>query len=709
MKVLKYLGFLIILLAVFNSFSQSPVTWKYAVKEHKDTVVELQFIATIQTPWHLYSHDMAQGGPIPTSFNYESTQGLEFIGEVTTSIKPIAKYDKLFMMEVKYFDRNVVFSQKVKNTLGKDITLKGFVEFMCCDDNSCLPPDEDPFVFTIKAADSRVIAKKVGTDGLLPAELTDEFVAQHNEKSLSAGKDSMVAFEMSSDEGTASTDVASADKNVAVVEEFKAGELHGDRTVLWIFIAGFLGGLLALLTPCVYPMIPLTVSMFMKGDNKARGVFKGVVYGISIIVLYVSLGWGLTLIFGGDILNWIASDPWVNLFLFVLLVIFAISFFGAFELTLPSSWSNFFDKKADKSTGMLSIFFMAITLAIVSFSCTGPIIGSLLSEAASQGNQAGIVAGMFGFSLALALPFSLFAIFPSVLQGMPKSGGWLNSVKVVLGFLELALALKFFGTADMVAHWNILSRDMFIAIWVVLFILLGIYLLGKIKFAHDSDLKYVSVPRLFMAIVSFSFAVYLIPGLWGAPLKSISAFAPHMHSQDFNLGKLLYEQKKADNVDTKRKYADKLECPLGISCFFDYDEALAYAKEVNKPLLLDFTGHSCTNCREMEYNVWSDPSILNSLKQDFVVASLYTDDRTLLPEEEQFTAEINGKEKQITTLGKKMVEFQSRKFKVIAQPYYVILGLNEELLVKPKGRDLNINSYKNFLDTGIENFNKKYR
>jgi len=711
MKVLKILGIFGIMMFSFHVFSQSPIAWKFNTKTLDDNIVELQFIATVQHPWHLYSHDMEQGGPIPTSFNYESKAGLEFLGGISTNTKPITKDDKLFMMEVKYFDKDVVFSQKVRNNTSKDITLKGYVEFMCCDDKSCLPPDEEEFSFTIRAKNKGVKIHNVDVGKSDTKQNSADLVLENT-----IGEDDSIENGLSV--STVKISDSSAVENIAdsnssgkevVVEEFEAGELQGDKTILWIFIAGFLGGLLALLTPCVYPMIPLTVSMFMKGDNKARGVFKGVIYGVSIIVLYVSLGWGLTLMFGGDVLNEIASNPWVNLFLFVLLVIFAISFFGAFELTLPSSWSNYFDKKTDNSTGLLSIFFMALTLAIVSFSCTGPIIGSLLSEAASQGNQAGIVAGMFGFSLALALPFSLFAIFPSILQGLPKSGGWLNSVKVVLGFLELALALKFFGTADMVAHWNILSRDMFIAIWIVIFILLGVYLLGKLKFAHDSDLKYISVTRLFLAIVSFSFAVYLIPGLWGAPLKSISAFAPHMHSQDFNLGKLLYEQEHAEKTSVeKRKYSDELECPLGINCFFDYDEALAYAKKVHKPLFLDFTGHSCTNCREMEYNVWSDPAILNSLKNDFVVASLYTDDRTELPIDEQFTAEINGKKKHITTLGKKMVEFQNRRFKVIAQPYYVILGLNEELLVKPKGRDLDIDSYKKFLDTGIDNFKKKY-
>lgn len=708
MKIKILLPILILLLAG-KLFSQNPIKWEFESVKKEQGIYNLKFKAQVQKPWHLYSHDMGQGGPIPTSFHYENSSSIEFIGNIATSTEPIAKMDQMFNMEVRYFDADVVFTQTIRNKSNSKIELKGFVEYMCCDDTQCLPPDEEYFTFELEPAKPLVKINTIDVGNKTKDEINSvDLVQTKGHENINVIDSSVDVSKMN----YAEKEIVSAN-DVNQQEDFSGGDFDADKGVWLLFFLGFGGGLLALLTPCVYPMIPLTVSMFMKGNNRAKGVARGITYGLSIVVIYVGLGWGIALLFGADVLNWIATDPWVNIVLFTLLVVFAISFFGAFEITLPSSWSNALDKKADNSTGLMSIFFMALTLAVVSFSCTGPIIGSTISQAASQGSQAGVISVMLGFSLALAIPFTLFAIFPSMLQGLPKSGGWLNSVKVVLGFLELALALKFFATADMVSHWGILSRSTFIAIWVVIFILMGVYLLGKIKFAHDSDIKYVSVPRLFLAIISFSFALYLLPGLWGAPLHSISAFAPHMHTQEFNLSKLLYEQPvKNTSVNehtTEKKYSDKLECPMGIDCFFDYDEALAYAKEVNKPLLLDFTGHGCTNCREMEANVWSKPEILESLKNDFVIASLYVDDRTELPESEQFEAEINGKLKKISTLGKKMVEFQNRRFKVIAQPYYVILGLNEELLEKPRGRNLDVEAYKKFLDTGIERFNNKYK
>jgi len=481
----------------------------------------------------------------------------------------------------------------------------------------------------------------------------------------------------------------------------------GSNTLLSIFAAGFIAGLIAFLLPCIFPMVPLTVSYFTKrAETKGKGIQGAIIYGVSIIVIYVVLGLLITVIFGASALNELATDGFFNVFIFLILLIFGISFLGAFEITLPSSFVNKMDSKSD-SKGLTGIFFMAATLAVVSFSCTGPLIGTLLVTVGQTGGFLAPIMGMFGFSLALALIFVVFAIFPSWMTSLPKSGGWLNAVKVVLGLIEIALALKFLSTADLAYHWGILDREVFIAIWIVIAFILGFYLLGKIKFSHDSDLPYISIPRLFLGGAAFVFAFYLMPGLWGAPLKAVSALVPPLSTQDFVIGQEGNSgNQTASSKHSKRKYSEFLHIPHNIDGFFDYEEALAYAKEVKKPLFLDFTGHGCVNCREMEARVWSDARVLKKLKEDYIVVSLYTDDKTALPESEQFDSKVL--ETKVNTVGKKFKHLQAERFNTISQPYYVLLGTNEKELVSPPiGVEFSIEKYLQYLDKGLSEFAKK--
>jgi len=479
---------------------------------------------------------------------------------------------------------------------------------------------------------------------------------------------------------------------------------------LWgIFITGFVGGLAAILMPCIFPMLPLTVSFFTKGSEKGRAFSRAALYGFFIILIYVVLGLLVTVIFGADALNSLSTNGVFNFFFFLLLVAFAISFFGAFEITLPSSWVNKMDANSDKG-GIAGLFFMAGTLALVSFSCTGPIIGTLLVQAATSGALLGPAIGMFGFSFALAIPFVLFALFPSALNALPKSGGWLNSVKVVLGFLELAFALKFLSNVDLAYHWEWFDREIFLVLWIIIFALMGLYLLGKLKFAHDSSLAYISVPRLLMAIIILAFTVYMIPGLWGAPLKSISAFLPPQDTQDFDL----YTPTliPGGNINTANatpssgphKYADLFHAPLKLDAFFDYDEGIAYAKKVNKPVLIDFTGHACVNCRKMEANVWPDPEVYKMISQDYVLIQLYVDDKTEVAKEDVV---ITPAGKVLSTIGKKWSDLQASKFKANSQPFYVLLNPNTTaLLTPPQGADYEIDNYRKFLYAGLKAFGK---
>lgn len=477
-----------------------------------------------------------------------------------------------------------------------------------------------------------------------------------------------------------------------------------NKTLLGIFIAGFLGGMAALLMPCIFPMLPLTVSFFTKGSEKGRAFRRAALYGIFIILIYVVLGLLVTVIFGADALNSLSTNGIFNFFFFLLLVIFAASFFGAFEITLPSNWVNKMDANSDKG-GMAGLFFMAGTLALVSFSCTGPIIGTLLVQAATTGALLGPAIGMFGFSLALAIPFALFALFPSAMNKLPKSGGWLNSVKVVLGFLELAFALKFLSNVDLAYHWEWFDREIFLGLWIVIFGMMGIYLLGKLRFSHDSPLAFISVPRLFLSIVVLAFTVYLIPGMWGAPLRSVSAFLPPQETQDFDLYTIgLLAGKQPATNDGPHKYADKFHAPLKLNAYFDYKEGLAAAKKLNKPLLIDFTGHACVNCRKMEANVWPDKDIYNMLSNDYVLIQLYVDDKS---EVDPADIVVTPEGRKLNTIGKKWSDLQARKFKSNSQPFYVLLNpRSEEILIQPQGADYEIAHYKKFLENGLKAYNR---
>ncbi len=503
---------------------------------------------------------------------------------------------------------------------------------------------------------------------------------------------------------------ADVDNSISVPAHI-ASPNNGKQSLWGIFIAGLLGGFAAFLMPCIFPMVPLTVSFFTKkGGSRSKGISQALLYGLFIIVIYVALGMLITIAFGSDALNALSTNGIFNFAFFLILVVFAASFFGAFEITLPSSFVNKIDAKSD-SKGLIGLFFMAFSLALVSFSCTGPIIGTLLVEAASKGERLGPAVGMLGFSITLAIPFVIFAVFPSLLKSLPKSGGWLNSVKVVLGFLELALALKFLSNVDLAYHWNWLDREVFLALWIAIFGLMGLYLIGKIKFAHDSDLKYLSVPRTALTIVVFSFVIYMIPGLWGAPLKSISAFLPPSATQDFDLSVVNESTNIPTNPTTdkkKKKYYEVFHdrgTPKGFDPYYDYEEALAAAKEVNKPVLIDFTGWNCVNCRKMEANVWTDPKVATLLRTSFVMAELFVDDRTRLSEEEQYRSSYSGK--LINTIGKKNSDFQASTFNSNSQPLYVIVDTDGTVLIPPSGANYDITSYADYLQSGIDAFKAK--
>ena len=681
----SFYRFILIFIFCINTFQifaqiEHPITWKISFKQIDEKTIDINCAATIEKHWHLYSFDIPQNGPVPTSIVFKPNDGISIVGSIKTDKKPIEKLDAMFDMKIHYFEDNVVFKQRIN--IKKNITkVSGYIEYMLCNDEKCLPPDQEKFNFQLKpnitkGRDTINAIKPINTDNKQTA---------------------IIQTTKLNTESTKKTDLTKQTQNTQQKSRSKSG--------LWlIFIGGFLGGLLALLTPCVFPMIPLTVSFFIK--RKKNHTTNALLYGLSIILIYVGLGFLTTLLFGPDAMNALSTNPWFNVILFGLLVVFGASFLGAFELQLPTSWANYFDRKADTTTGLVSIFFMAFTLGIVSFSCTGPIIGTLLVEAATSGSTIGPLIGMFGFSLSLALPFTFFAFFPSLLSKIPRSGGWLNTVKVVLGFLELAFSLKFLSTADLAAHWNILPRETFLSLWIVLFILLGVYLLGGLRFVYDSDTKHVSVTRFFVALFSLSFAMYMIPGLWGAPLKSISAFSPPQQTQDFDL----YTNgisSKTETIKTTKKYGDLFHSPYNLNSFFDYEEGMAYARQVKKPVIIDFTGHGCVNCRKMEVSVWSDKRVLQILSNDYVLISLYVDDRTELPKEEQKEVKLGDKTMTISTIGNKWSYFQASTFGTNSQPYYILLDNNGKMLENPSAYDLDVEHYISFLENGLKIFKEK--
>ena len=672
---------------------ETPVKWDIKLEDSKSSEKSITFSATIDKGWHLYDMNLPEGGPVSTSFTFTELEGAELTGNVVADRQPAKIFDNNFQMELSWYENAVVFTQKLKVTDPNKLKIAGEVEYMVCNDETCLPPEREDFLFGKKDIDvnATLASLRDEKDSATPKK-EDTLIAQEEQK-MTASEEAIpaaVSFEKietttTEEKGTALTNSPSLWE--PVIDEMKA---FGDATLkltdtswLFIFLSGFLGGLLAILTPCVWPMIPMTVSFFLKrSKNRKKAIRDAVTYGLSIIVIYLALGLLLTGIFGAGVLNDLSTNAIFNILFFLLLIVFAISFFGAFEIMLPASWTNKLDSKADSTSGILSIFFMAFTLALVSFSCTGPIIGTLIVQAASMGKTIGPAIGMFGFALALSIPFSIFAIFPNLLQNMPKSGGWLNSVKVVLGFLELALALKFLSVADLAYGWRILDREVFLVLWIVIFALLGFYLLGKLKFSHDSDIKHVSTPRLFLAIISFSFSIYMVPGLWGAPLKAISAFSPPLYTQDFNL------------------YDNEVH-----AAFNDYDLGMAYAKQTNKPVLIDFSGYGCVNCRKMEASVWTDPRVKQKLETEFVLITLMLDDKAKL--KTPITITENGKEKKLRTVGEKWSYLQRSKFGVNAMPFYVILDHDGKPLAPSYAFDENVTRYIQFLDSGLNQFKKQ--
>ena len=658
---------------------QDPVHFKSELKQISGTEAEIVFTATIDDGWHVYSTDLPDGGPISATFNVDKIEGAELVGKLTPVGKEEDKFDQMFQMQVRFFEHNAQFVQKIKIT-GATFKIEGYMQYGACNDQNCLPPTDVNFSFTGKG-DGKAAAAA-------PAPDANKDVAASESNTAETEATAEVSAETDSVAASAATSVSGeSDYWTPVIKELNAFDEHtesSEASWLYIFFAGFLGGLLALFTPCVWPIIPMTVSFFLKrsGDKK-KGIRDAWTYGASIVVIYVVLGLAITLIFGASALNSLSTNAIFNLFFFLLLVVFAASFFGAFEITLPSSWSTAVDSKAEKAGGLLSIFLMAFTLSLVSFSCTGPIIGFLLVEVSTTGSIVAPAIGMLGFAIALALPFTLFAMFPSWLKSMPKSGGWMNVIKVVLGFIELAFALKFLSVADMAYGWRILDRETFLALWIALFGLLGVYLLGKIKFPHDDDEDKVSVPRFFLGLISIAFAIYMVPGLWGAPLKAISAFAPPSSTQDFNL----YE---AEEVHAQ---------------FTNYEEGMNYAKQVGKPVMVDFTGWGCVNCREMESKVWIDPKVRDIMTKDYVLISLYVDEKEKLPE--KITVEENGQTRILRTIGDKWSYLQRVKFGANAQPFYVLLDNEGKPLNGSYSHDEDVEKYINFLQTGLDNYKKK--
>ncbi|MBE6281540.1 MAG: thiol:disulfide interchange protein [Bacteroides sp.] len=674
MKKNLLVSFLLSIMGIFPIIAQiqEPVLFKTEFKSTSENEAEIVFTGDIEAGWHVYSTDLPSGGPISATFNIDQIKGLELVGKLTPQGKEIENFDKMFEMNVRYFEGKAVFIQKLKIT-GATYSIEGYMEYGACNDENCLPPTAVSFSYSGK--------------GIAQAPV----VEQPKEKQPAA-EESVIKEEITK----VATDTTAVQPNAEgiastnywepVIDQLNAfGEetaQAANQSWIYIFIAGFLGGLIALFTPCVWPIIPMTVSFFLKrSKDKKKGIKDAWTYGISIVVIYVTLGLAITLIFGASALNSLSTNAIFNILFFLMLVIFAASFFGAFEITLPSKWSNAVDSKAEQTSGLISIFLMAFTLSLVSFSCTGPIIGFLLVELGTTGNIVAPAIGMFGFALALALPFTLFAMFPTWLKSMPKSGGWMNVIKVTLGFLELAFALKFLSVADLAYGWRILDRETFLALWIVIFALLGFYLLGKIKFPHDDDDDKVSVPRFFLALASLAFAVYMVPGLWGAPLKAVSAFAPPMNTQDFNL------------------YKNEVHAQ-----FKDYDEGMNYAKQNGKPVMLDFTGYGCVNCRKMELAVWTDSKVSDIIQNDYVLITLFVDDKTPLPAPVKITE--NGKEITLRTIGDKWSYLQRTKFGANAQPFYVLIDNEGKPLNKAYKYDEDINEYVKFLETGLDNYKK---
>ena len=675
----KVLTLLLMLGLSFAAFAQmvDPVKFSSKLEMLKDGEAQIVFTGKIDDGWHVYSTNLGKDGPISATFNAVKMDGAEPVGKLTPKGHEISQFDNMFGMKLRFFEKSVTFVQKIKFTK-PEYSINCYLEYGACNDETCMPPTEVPFTGKGKSPAVAASAEKPKVaDAAAPAteEKAEEVVAETTADTMA-----VAAIENDSVAAVASSD---SDLYRPVINELKAYEDNPvDSSLIYIFLAGFAGGFLALLTPCVWPIIPMTVSFFLKRNKeRSKAIREAVTYGISIVVIYVVLGLVVTLLFGASALNALSTNAIFNIFFCLLLVVFAASFFGAFEITLPSSWSNKIDEKSENTSGLLSIFLMAFTLTLVSFSCTGPIIGFLLVAVSTQGSILSPTIGMLGFAIALAIPFTLFAMFPSLLKSAPKSGGWMNVVKVVLGFIELAFALKFLSVADLAYGWHILDREVFLCLWIVIFGLLGIYLFGWLKFPHDDPDHRTNVPQFFIGMISLAFAIYMIPGLWGAPLKAISAFAPPMNTQDFNLHKSAVEPKS-----------------------HDYEEGMAMAKAKGLPVMIDFTGFGCVNCRKMEAAVWTDPQVASVLNEKYVLISLYVDDKT--PLAEPVVVNENGQQRTLRTVGDKWSYLQRVKFGANTQPFYVLIDNDGNPLNGSRSYDEDIQKYLDFLQKGLDNYKK---
>ena len=672
MKKAMTIAMLLLMAIMCQAQMADPVKFSAQLKTNGTADGEIVFSGKIADGWHVYSTDLGEDGPIQATFHVDKKDGVELVGKLTPKGREISQMDPMFEMKLRYFEHSVQFVQKVKFTKPK-YSIKCYLEFGACNDQMCMPPTQVNFS---KSGTAPAIDKKAAAE-----EMAEEKAAETAAAETALTPDSAAADTAAAEAPATLSKQESDALWTPVIKELEKYDTPVSNSLLYIFLAGIVGGFLALFTPCVWPIIPMTVSFFLKRNkDRRKAIREATTYGISIVVIYVALGLIVSLLFGASALNALSTNAVFNIFFSLLLVVFAASFFGAFEITLPSSWSNRIDRKSESTSGMLSIFLMAFTLSLVSFSCTGPIIGFLLVAVSTEGNIIAPTVGMFGFALALAVPFALFAMFPTLLKSAPKSGGWMNVIKVVLGFIELAFALKFLSVADLAYGWHILDRETFLALWIAIFSLLGLYLLGMFNFPHDDEGRRTNVPQFFLALASLAFAFYMIPGLWGAPLKAVSAFAPPMNTQDFNLYK--------NEVHPR---------------FKDFEAGMAAARLEGKPVMIDFTGFGCVNCRKMEAAVWTDAKVADILNNKYVLISLYVDDKTPLPQQMEVT-ENDGTKRTLRTVGDKWSYLQRYKFGSNTQPFYVLVDDNGKPLTGSRSYDEDINEYVEFLQKGLDNF-----
>ena len=672
MKKAMTIAMLLLMVIMCQAQMADPVKFSAQLKTNGTADGEIVFSGKIADGWHVYSTNLGEDGPIQATFHVDKKDGMELVGKLTPKGREISQMDPMFEMKLRYFEHSVQFVQKVKFTKPK-YSIKCYLEFGACNDQMCMPPTQVNFS---KSGTAPAIDQKAAAE-----EMAEEKAAETAAAETALTPDSAAADTAAAEAPATLSKQESDALWTPVIKELEKYDTPVSNSLLYIFLAGIVGGFLALFTPCVWPIIPMTVSFFLKRNkDRRKAIREATTYGISIVVIYVALGLIVSLLFGASALNALSTNAVFNIFFSLLLVVFAASFFGAFEITLPSSWSNRIDRKSESTSGMLSIFLMAFTLSLVSFSCTGPIIGFLLVAVSTEGNIIAPTVGMFGFALALAVPFALFAMFPTLLKSAPKSGGWMNVIKVVLGFIELAFALKFLSVADLAYGWHILDRETFLALWIAIFSLLGLYLLGMFNFPHDDEGRRTNVPQFFLALASLAFAFYMIPGLWGAPLKAVSAFAPPMNTQDFNLYK--------NEVHPR---------------FKDFEAGMAAARLEGKPVMIDFTGFGCVNCRKMEAAVWTDAKVADILNNKYVLISLYVDDKTPLPQQMEVT-ENDGTKRTLRTVGDKWSYLQRYKFGSNTQPFYVLVDDNGKPLTGSRSYDEDINEYVEFLQKGLDNF-----